>query len=88
MTATFSRKTDAVAWIQEEERKVRLGIHSTPAETTRRTFDEAVARYKLENGRTSRQLYQPKVWQQHFGPMYLSMINEIAINDICAKMEA
>lgn len=56
MYATFSRKTDAEAWIQEQERQIRLGIHLETPEAKKHTFDEAnpvrdAKRYKESRGR-------------------------------------
>ena len=83
--ATFSRKTDADAWIQEQERKIRLGIHLESTQAEKHTFAEAVERYLRENPITSRQKYLVKVWKDAFAPMYLSTIDEIKINDVCGK---
>lgn len=45
---TFLRLTDAKAWIQEMEYKIRSGEHFTVTESQRHTFAEAIDRFILE----------------------------------------
>jgi integrase len=45
VTATFSRKTDATRWAQEEEVKMRSGRYLSVAEASRHTLSDAIRRY-------------------------------------------
>ena len=47
-TATFKRKTDAKAWAQQEEAKLRTRRHFTSNEDEKHTLNELIERYKSE----------------------------------------
>jgi len=46
LSATFSRKTDAKRWAQQEEAKIREGRHFRGVEAKRHTVSELIKRYK------------------------------------------
>ena len=92
MSATFSKKSDANLWIQENESKIKLGIHIQPAEAKKHTMSELIDRYiendlplrKSDHGKFKMQLLW---WKREIGAYYLSLITPAILKRCKEKLE-
>lgn len=80
LNATFSRMTDAKAWVDQEETKIRQGIH-LDYEAKKRTLTEAIDRYDLEEKPHANRGLHLERWRRCLGALFLSAITEVNIND-------
>lgn len=85
ITATFSRLTDAKNWIEQEEAKIRQGLHIDYIEAKKHSLSEAIDRYLKEENPHPNRITHLKRWKQELGALLLSAITEIRINDIISK---
>ena len=84
---TFSRASDAKAWLDEEERKIRLGIQLAVPEASKRTLAEAIDRFILENNPPRYYSYPLECFRKALGDNYLANVDEIKINDYLARLK-
>lgn len=84
-TRTFTRLTDARAWIEQEETKIRQGLHLDYTEARKRTVSQAIDRYVLEAVPNKNRMVHLRRWRDHVGALFLSALTEIRINDLTAQ---
>ena len=84
LSATFSRLTDAKAWVEQEEVKIRQGIYLDFVEAKKHTLAEAIDRYIREGKPHVNRLLHLKRWRVSLGSLFLSAISEVRINDVTA----
>lgn len=83
--ATFSRLTDAKVWIEQEEAKIRQGIHLDYIEAKKHTLAEALDRYIREEKPVDNRRLHLDRWKERLGDLLRSAITEIRINDVTAS---
>lgn len=81
LTATFDRKSDAKAWIQKAEADIRAGRHNIYAESKKRTFREAVKRYRLEKTVTTPKQAHIEWWEKELGDLFLQDVRPSVITE-------
>jgi integrase len=86
-TATFSRKTDAAAWIAQQEAKIRQGLHLDDPVLLRRTLTEAIDRYLEEFNPDINRRSHLRRWREALGARFLTAIDDVAINDAMASFK-
>lgn len=84
--ATFPRLTDAKAWVDQQEVKIRQGLHLDHAEKTKYTLGDAIERFITTNPKHGR-ILQVKRWNRELGSLLLANINEVQINDVIFKWQ-
>ena len=87
ITATFRRKIDADAWVQQEEQKMRNGLHLDHSQAKKHTLKEAIARYRSEFTCDINRSCHLRRWEEALGPRLLHTINDIVINDALATIK-
>ena len=92
MTATFSKKSDAQLWIQENESRMKLGRHIQLPESRKHTVSDLIKRY-IENELPKRKSehkkfqMQLKWWSDKIGCYYLSSITPALISECKETLE-
>jgi integrase len=81
LTQTFHRKTDAAAWISQQEVKIRQGLYLDDVEAKRHTLREAIARYQAEVECDINRTCHLRRWSEVIGPRLLSSIDDVIISD-------
>lgn len=79
--ATFARKTDAKAWVDQEETKIRQGIHLDYNESKRHTLCEAIDRFLSECDYPPSRATHLTRWKESLGYLLLSAVNKSRINE-------
>lgn len=92
MSATFSKKSDANLWIQENESKIKLGRYIQPAESKKHTLSELIERYlekELPKRKSDHQKFRTHLawWKKQIGSYYLSAITPAILKDCKEKLE-
>ena len=92
MSATFSKKSDANLWIQENESKIKLGRYIQPAESKKHTLSELIERYlekELPKRKTDHQKFRTHLawWNKQIGCYFLSAITPAILKDCKEKLE-
>lgn len=95
-TATFKRKTDAVAWVRQTEGAILEGRHFKNAEAKRRTFGDLVDMYieRVVPVRHSHPIAGKAIrlhlnwWKEHLGPYYLTDVTPNRISELRDKLSA
>lgn len=87
ITATFRRKIDADAWVQQEEQKMRNGLHLDHSQAKKHTLKEAIARYRSEFTCDINRSCHLRRWEEALGPRLLHTINDVVINDALATIK-
>lgn len=82
LNASFSRRTDAKAWMNQEETKIQQGLHFDYVEAKKHTLHEAIDRFIREEKAHPNRVKHLNVWKEALGPLVLSAITEIRINDV------
>lgn len=88
LNATFSRLTDARAWIEQEETKIRQGVHIDYVEAKKHTLGEAIDRYISEEVPHPNQLTHLERWKETLGSLLLSAVTEIRVNDVTSNWKS
>lgn len=82
--ATFQRLTDARAWVDQQEVKIRQGIHIDHVEARKHTLSEAIEKYLQTKPPRSR-VFHLKRWNEELGSLLLGNINKIQINEVMSR---
>lgn len=98
LVETFRRKVDAVAWIAETERSIRLGIYADD-ESRRRTVGELIDHYlkagcptlqprrgELSEMDRRRRKAKLKWWRDRHGHLFLAALTLTAVEDSVAAL--
>lgn len=80
LAVTFSRITDAKAWISQEEIKIRQGIHLDQAEAKKHTINEAIERFVREEGANERARLHFRRWSEKLGSQFLAAITDVSLD--------
>lgn len=86
LTATFDRKTDAKTWIQKVEADIRAGRHQLYTEGKKRTFKEAVEKYRKELPISRAKQGHLDWWEKEMGSFYLQDIRPALISEKKQKL--
>lgn len=92
MSATFSKKSDANLWIQENESKIKLGRYIQPAEAKKHTLSELIERYlekELPKRKSDHQKFRTHLtwWNKQIGCYFLSAITPAILKECKEKLE-
>lgn len=89
-TATFTRKTDARAWVQDTESAIRHGRHFKTSESKRHTVSEMIDRYIREEIPRKRdgatQARQLEWWKRQIGDWLLADVTPKLIREYREKL--
>lgn len=86
-TKTFHRKTDAAAWISQQEVKIRQGLYLDDVEAKRHTLKEAIDRYQGEFECDVNRRCHLRRWSEILGVRLLSSIDDVIISDALSQMK-
>jgi integrase len=81
ITQTFPRRTDAAAWISQQEVKIRQGLYLDDVEATRHTLKEAIDRYTEEFECDVNRRCHLRRWSEVLGSRLMSSIDDVLISD-------
>ena len=84
-TATLNQITDAKEWVEQEELKIKRGIHLDRVESEERTVGEAFDRFIRDEKPPRARLLHIIRWREKIGRLFLSAINGVKINDVTAR---
>ena len=87
MCATFQRKTDAEAWVAQQEVKLRQGLHFDEPEAKKHTLQEAIERYRLETSCDHNRSCHLRRWKEALGPRMLYSMSDVVISDALATLK-
>jgi integrase len=87
LTQTFHRKTDAAAWISQQEVKIRQGLYLDDVEAKRHTLKEAIDRYQSEVECDINRTCHLRRWSEVIGPRLLSSIDDVIISDALTQIK-
>lgn len=87
LTASFHRRTDAVAWIAQQEVKIRQGLHLDEMEAKRHTLQEAIDKYLSETECDINRRCHLRRWGEVLGPRLLSSIDDVLISEALTQIK-
>ena len=92
MTATFDKKQHAVLWIQENETKMKQGLHIQTSESKKHTLEEAIDRFlthELPKRKADVRNIEMKLkwWKNRLGKYYLYSITPALLTEVKEQLE-
>ncbi len=87
LAVTFSRITDAKAWISQEETKIRQGIHLDQVEAKKHPLNEAIERFIREEQIDKKERLHLKRWSEKLGNQFLGTITDISVNQVISDFK-
>ena len=81
LTQTFHRRTDATAWVSQQEVKIRQGLYLDDVEAKRHTLKEAIDRYQGEFECDVNRRCHLRRWSEVLGTRLLSSVDDVLISD-------
>jgi integrase len=86
LTQTFQRRTDAAAWVSQQEVKIRQGLYLDDVEAKRHTLKEAIDRYQGEFECDINRRCHLRRWSDAIGVRLLSSIDDVIISDALTQI--
>lgn len=87
LTQTFHRRTDAAAWVSQQEVKIRQGLYLDDVEAKRHTLKEAIDRYQGEFECDVNRRCHLRRWSEVIGVRLLSSIDDVIISDALSQIK-
>lgn len=92
MTATFDKKKLAILWVQENESKLKLGIHIQTPESKKHTLNDLITRYEtneLPKRKSDQEKFKMHLnwWGSELGSYYLNKITPAMLTECKEKLE-